>query len=137
MVAIVALFITCIVFERLYSYLVTKGIIQFGHSLFSRERELSTSFLPTPLKQLNATAYETFWNVVGHGDMDDAFDRFMCAVNLIDTERQLHGNPVDPATLPAGTVGQGESVSYLTALKSTKLEWRTKPITCRNWCTAV
>ena len=51
--------------------------------------------------------------------MSDAIDRFMCAINLIDTENQLHGTPVDPSTLPVNEGNQGERLLSFVPLKST------------------
>ena len=118
-ISLFALFFACVALGILYEYLKERGVVQRGKKLFSRERELSSRFLPPQLQQLRSAAHNAFWNVGGCVGIGDALSRFMCAVNLIETEEQIRRLPGENWILPDGTVGQGEGVALVTALEST------------------
>ena len=93
-----------------------RGIIQSGRGLFSRERELSGSFLPPQLEKLHSAALEAFWNVGGCVGVTDTFDRFIRAVNLIEADKQLPDYPMDISAMPVGTLD--DETVYLAGLSN-------------------
>ena len=113
------LFAACGGLVKLLDYLTKQGVVQHGKKFFSRERELSRSFLPPELEELVRTTRDSFCNVGGRVGMEDAFGRFMCAVNLIDTKSQLHRVPVEPSDLPDVTDSSKGTPFSPTPLKST------------------